>query len=84
MAYASIPTVPFLAPQVKGMDVAQPLTAMPTWQLAASRTLFVFLPERQGEADFVEQRYPGGTEAWVYGYDGKPLYYTYEVSRSAH
>jgi predicted DNA-binding antitoxin AbrB/MazE fold protein len=79
MGYGSIPTVPFLAPQVKGIDVPNPLTAAPNWQLAAPRTLFVFLPERQHEAALVERRYPGGVGMWVPGYNGKPLYYTYEV-----
>jgi hypothetical protein len=65
MGYNSISTVPYLAPQVEGVDVIDVLSTPPDWTLSGTRVAFVFLPERIGEARLVEQRYPGGSYQWM-------------------
>lgn len=65
MGYSSFATVPYLAPQVEGVDVIDVLTTPPDWTLSGTRVAFVFLPERMGEARLIEQRYPGGNYQWM-------------------
>jgi hypothetical protein len=79
LVYGGFSTLPFLAPQVTGVDVLDPITAPPGWALPGSRTAFVFLPERAGEFALVKQRYPGGSEHWFYDPDATPLFLLYEV-----
>lgn len=55
-------SIRFLAPEVPGTDVAQPLgspdlLAPPP---ADRRPVFIFLPERAAELEVVKSRYPGG------------------------
>lgn len=69
----------FLAPQVTGQDVEQPLVEPPDWPLGP-RTAFVFVPERESEFGLVQQRYPGGSERWFYDHKGQPLFLLYEIA----
>jgi hypothetical protein len=78
MGYYTHETIRFLAPNATGQDVNDPLTGPPTWQLSGS-TIFVFLPERQQELQFVEQSYPGGALTVVNTRDGNPLFVAYKV-----
>lgn len=85
MGYFSVSTIPYLAPGAEGHDVAQPLTAPPSWILDGP-TLFVFLPERFKEVKYVEDAYPGGRPVAVNspGSDNRhPLFYVYRVPPSA-
>lgn len=59
MGYFSHSTVPYLAPHIVGIDVADPLRAPPTWDLSTT-THFMFLPERTNDLRFVEMAYPNG------------------------
>jgi hypothetical protein len=60
MGYRSHSTVPYLAPQMNGMDVVEPLAG--PWKTYLTRpTWFVFLPERLNELDFVREVYPQGS-----------------------
>lgn len=79
MGYRSLSTIPYLVPQVTGQDVADPLQVEPEWRLSTP-TVFLFLPEREKELDFVRARYPDGTLHWLRDADGLPLFLTYEVS----
>jgi 4-amino-4-deoxy-L-arabinose transferase-like glycosyltransferase len=80
MGYASLSTIPYLAPQMTGHDVAEPLTAEATWALDGP-ALFIFLPERVGELAFVRSAYPAGRETRGVGQraDGTALFAVYEV-----
>jgi 4-amino-4-deoxy-L-arabinose transferase-like glycosyltransferase len=78
MGYFTHETIRFLAPDATGQDVNDPLTAPPDWQLVGP-TVFVFLPERQPELQFVEQSYPGGSMTVVNARDGNPLFFAYKV-----
>ena len=79
MGYFSLSTIPFLAPEMRGQDVIDPLTAPPEWFLNGP-TLFVFLPERLGELPLVEQTYPNGRYQEFMSPDGEFLFAVYAVS----
>jgi hypothetical protein len=78
MGYASLSTIPYLAPHMRGNDVIEPLTA-PADLPVTGPALFVFLPERLNELPFVEQRFPGGQYREVTGPDGALLYAVYAL-----
>jgi len=50
----------FLAPDVPGQDVAEPLDAPPDFVEEGRGAVFIFLPERVGELEWVRQAFPGG------------------------
>ncbi len=79
MGYFSLSTIPFLAPDKVGLDVIEPLTGPADFPLRGP-TLFIFLPERLSELEFVRQRYPGGAYQEVIGADGALLYAVYETT----
>jgi 4-amino-4-deoxy-L-arabinose transferase-like glycosyltransferase len=79
MGYLGFSTLSFMAKNVQADDIEAPLTAAPDWPLSPSRTAFVFLPERQSEAAFILERYPGGEAQWYYDYRGEALFWIYEV-----
>jgi 4-amino-4-deoxy-L-arabinose transferase-like glycosyltransferase len=79
LVYSGFSTLPFLAPQVTSIEVLDPITEPPSWPLPGPRAAFVFLPERAGEAALVKQRYPGGSERWLYDTDAELLFLLYEV-----
>lgn len=74
-------TIPFLAPGMTLVDVEQPLDAPATLPLGTEDTLFIFLPERAGELNWVAASYPGGKVVEVAGHAGDVLFIVYEVSR---
>jgi hypothetical protein len=58
-------TMPFIAPQVRGIDVVEPLDGPPEFAAGIADTpgqgpVFLFLPERSGELVWVQQAFPGG------------------------
>jgi hypothetical protein len=53
----------FLAPDVPGQDVVEPLTAPPDFAHEADEehgVVCIFLPERAGELAWVQQAFPDG------------------------
>lgn len=78
MGYFSIASIAYLAPEMQGQDVMEPLKEPPTWALHQP-TLFIFLPERQAELAWVQQRYPTGEVQEVARSDGLLLFVVYEV-----
>ena len=77
MGYYTHSTIRYLAPEASGTDVLEPLTAPPDWVLPG-RTIFIFLPERSDELDYVLESYPDGRLHWHPGKDGE-LFLAYEV-----
>jgi hypothetical protein len=78
MGYFSLSTIPFLAPEKTGLDIVEPLTGPQDFPLRGP-SLFIFLPERLGELDYVRQRYPGGAYQEFYADSGELLFVVYEV-----
>ncbi len=77
MGYYTHSTIRYLAPQAIGTDLLETLTAPPDWVLPGP-TIFIFLPERSEELDFVRESYPVGSLHWYPGKDGE-LFLAYEV-----
>lgn len=74
----------FLAPDVKGQDLLDPLTSpLPVDMIAeGGKGLFVFLPARVGELDYVRETFPGGVTSTIGRPDGKEVFATiYKVTR---
>ncbi|HXI14862.1 MAG TPA: glycosyltransferase family 39 protein, partial [Chloroflexota bacterium] len=60
--YVDFGSIPYLLPEVEGVDVREPLRAPPGSSLVKpdKSPVFVFLPERLAELDLVRQTFPGG------------------------
>jgi 4-amino-4-deoxy-L-arabinose transferase-like glycosyltransferase len=58
--YWSFGTMTFLAPDVVGQDVVEPLSAPPDFVEEGQPAVFVFLPERAAELAWVQQAFPDG------------------------
>ncbi len=60
--YYGFGTIPYLAPDIEGVDITEPLTAPPDPGLAqpGKHAAFLFLPERRPELDLVRQTFPDG------------------------
>ncbi len=78
MGYYSLSTIPYLAPEVEGNDILEPLTTTPGWRLNRP-TVFVFLPERENELVYVRNAFPEGLLRVNRQQNGDVLFTTYEV-----
>ncbi|MGQ9598066.1 MAG: ArnT family glycosyltransferase [Anaerolineae bacterium] len=58
--YWNFGTMEFLAPEVSGQDVIEPLTAPPDFVGVDRQAIFILLPERAGELFWVQQTFPDG------------------------
>ncbi len=84
MYIAGFGSIAYLAPDVEGVDVVEPLTAPPNPSLARPdrHAAFIFLPERRAELDFVRQTFPEGTLEEILSPrkgDPDPLFIVYRV-----
>ena len=80
--YILFGSIPYLAPEVEGVDVVEPLVAPPDPSLAQpdKDAAFIFLPERRNELDLVRQTFPGGQiEEIPSPWGGDPLFIVYRV-----
>jgi hypothetical protein len=77
MGYFSLSTIPFLAPEKQAQDVIDPLTGPAALPLRGP-TLFIFLPERLHELEFVRQQVPDGTVQEFRSETGELLFVVYE------
>jgi 4-amino-4-deoxy-L-arabinose transferase-like glycosyltransferase len=64
--YADFGSTAFIAKDVPVRDVLQPLDGPPTMIDPALKPVFIFLPERLGELEWVKQAYPDGVEEEVH------------------
>lgn len=77
--YWNFGTMPFLAPDVPGEDVLQPLSAPPDFVDRDQAAVFVFLPDRTGELAWVQQALPDGRQREFYDPAGQLRFTAYEV-----
>jgi 4-amino-4-deoxy-L-arabinose transferase-like glycosyltransferase len=77
--YWNFGTMPFLAPDVPGEDVSEPLSAPPDFVDADHAAVFVFLPDRAGELAWVQQAFPDGCQREFYDGTGQLRFIAYEV-----
>lgn len=61
------------------VDVLEPLTGPPTFVDPSRDAVFVFLPARRGELQWVRQAYPQGRVREFARLDGRPLFTLYDV-----
>jgi 4-amino-4-deoxy-L-arabinose transferase-like glycosyltransferase len=78
MGYFSLATIPYLAPDVKAVDVIEPLTAPPEWEIEKP-TQFIFLPDRLDELDFVWEAYETAVYEEVRNEESQLLYATLSI-----
>lgn len=79
MGYYSLATISYLKPSVEGVDIIEPLSTAPDWELTGV-TQFIFLPERANEFEPVQQAYPSGRYYEIYDDHNEILLFTvYEV-----
>jgi hypothetical protein len=71
-------TMPFLAPDVQGQDIVEPLSGPPDFSEGRS-AVFLFLPERAGELDQVRRALPGGQLREFLDVRGELRFIAYEV-----
>ncbi len=81
--YWKFGTMPFMAPQVEGTDVIEPLDGPPSFADEVARTgletVFLFLPERSGDLTWVRQAFPGGYLREFYDGQGQLRFIAYKV-----
>jgi len=80
MGYYSIPSIPYLAPQVEGYDVFQPWGSPENPIPTANNLLFIFLPDGADDLPAVQETYPGGTLHEEKNSNGETLYLLYRYN----
>jgi 4-amino-4-deoxy-L-arabinose transferase-like glycosyltransferase len=79
LGYYSIPSIQYLAPQVKGVDVPEPWSAFDKTQLNKEHIVFIFPPGREEEALDVTREYPNGYLYSETGVNGAVLFWVYDL-----
>jgi 4-amino-4-deoxy-L-arabinose transferase-like glycosyltransferase len=78
--YYQFGTMPFLAPHVEGRDIVESLSGPPDEGLVAGPgTVFLFLPERIGELNWVRQAFPEGELREFYDSDSRLRFSAYQL-----
>lgn len=80
MTYTSHSTIPYLLPHTIGRDIGEPLTAPPDFAIPP-HTIFIILPERLNEYQYIFQAFPGGIYKEISQANGQLLFVSYEVGR---
>jgi 4-amino-4-deoxy-L-arabinose transferase-like glycosyltransferase len=86
LLYWNFGTMPFLSPDVPAQDVVESLDALPDFvdtaaaKAAGRDILFIFLPERAGELDWVRQAFPAGRLREFRDAGGELRFIAYRVS----
>lgn len=79
MYFRSHSVVPFLAPQVVGIDLLEPIDSADDVPQLSTPTIFAFLPERADELEIVRSVYPVGTTEQFLARDGALMLVLYTV-----
>jgi len=77
--YWKFGTMPFLAPQVVGQDLVEPLTGPPDFVAEGQSAVFIFLPSRASEISWLEEAFPGGRRREFYDARGELRFLVYEL-----
>ncbi|MFZ1396427.1 MAG: glycosyltransferase family 39 protein [Candidatus Promineifilaceae bacterium] len=78
MGYFSLATIPYLAPDVAAVDLIEPLTAPPDWEIDQP-TMVIFLPERLAELALVQERWGNGRYDEIRDARNRLLYAVYRL-----
>jgi 4-amino-4-deoxy-L-arabinose transferase-like glycosyltransferase len=79
--YWGFGTMSFLAPDVRGQDVTEPLNDPPDFVDERYSAVFLFLPERAEELDWVRKAFPEGRRLDFQDAGGRLRFIAYEVQR---
>lgn len=79
MGYYSISTIPYLNPLMSGIEVDPPLTGPPAWDAPSGDLMFIFLPERLSELEWVRQVYENGRYQEFHDANGQTLFAVYDT-----
>ena len=77
LGYYSIPSVQYLVPQVKGIDVTTSWKSFDKTKLSGRHIIFVFLPERRDAIDRVMAEYPKGSLDSERAWNNQVLFWIY-------
>lgn len=77
--YWKFGTMSFLAPDVVGQDVVEPLDAPPDFADGGDKAVFIFLPGRKDEVAWVQQAFPDGRTREVLDTRGRLRFTAYEI-----
>ncbi|MBI5302232.1 MAG: glycosyltransferase family 39 protein [Chloroflexi bacterium] len=78
--YLSHATIAYLAPNLNGLDILEPLEDEPAFVDHTYSAIFLFLPLRAEEFTWVQQAYPDGERTDFTQPDGTQLFFAYYVS----
>jgi 4-amino-4-deoxy-L-arabinose transferase-like glycosyltransferase len=79
MGYGSIPSLYYLDPQIKGVDLITPWNDPNNPRPEKKNVIFVFLPDRPEDYSACKQAYPGGEVVTEYDNRGELLYVLYKT-----
>ena len=79
MNFYSISTIPFLAPQVTGLNFNHPWGAEENPALTTDTVVFVFLPDQESNMDLVRQDFPDGELLVEFDRHNNILYWLYRT-----
>jgi hypothetical protein len=82
MGFYSIPSIQYLVPNIKGIDINQPWSPEKKAGITSDHLLFVFLPNQVNQISAVQADYPGGKIKSIPASDGNLLYDIYELTTS--
>ena len=82
MGFYSIPSIQYLVPNIKGIDINQPWSPENKAGITSNHLLFVFLPNQVNQISAVQADYPGGKINSIPASDGNLLYEIYELTTS--
>lgn len=71
----------YMYPGLNGMDVLERTRSAPSFVDRTRTALFIFIPPRAGEFQYVQQAYPNGTRLSFKHPDGRELFFIYEVKQ---
>jgi hypothetical protein len=80
LGYYSIPSIQYLAPQVKGIDVPVPWKSFDKTGLSSKHIIFVFLPERKKEIGIIKAEYPNGVLDEEKAWNNQVLFWVYDYT----
>ena len=80
MGYYSIPSLQYLVPHIKGLDMNSPWGSSQNPQPTSDHLMFVFLPDHEHQIPVVQRDYPGGVLIQEFDRSGRALYWLYEVA----
>ncbi len=82
MGYGSVPSIQYLDPDIRGIDINQPWIPADKTGITAGHLLFVFLPNNLEQIPLVQTDYPDGNLTSIPAADGELLYKLYKVTTS--